>query len=93
MMTPSQIADHNQLCTELTERDGIPRLMWSEHAAAFLTPVQTSYTVGQLIAAADSATPGRVEGVDDDGHYVVQFPDLDGTIAYVPACLRPWPRG
>lgn len=89
-MTTAQIADHNQLCIELSADDGIPRLSWEEHCSVFKLPVPESLSAGETVAAWDSATLGKVVSVDGHGWHVV-FPDLDGTVYYTAARhLRPY---
>lgn len=93
MMTATEIADHNRICAELTTDDGIPRLTWEQHGAAFEQPVPNALKSGQRVAAWDSATPGTV-GQFRDGQYDVTFPDLehrDGPCRYPASQLRPWP--
>jgi len=92
-MTSKDIADHNQICAELTAEDGHPRLMWEQHGAAFEQPVPVALTPGQQVAAWDSATIGTV-GELRDGRYDVRFPDLNhasGPCRYPASQLRPWP--
>lgn len=95
MMTERDIANHNQTSAELTAEDGIPRLTWEQHCAAFEQPVSISFTAGELVAAWDSSTPGTV-GDLRDGQYDVTFPDLKhrgGPARYKVSQLRPWPLG
>lgn len=91
-MTNLEIADHNHLCAELTASDGIPRLTWEQHSAAFAGPV-VEYAAGAQVAAWDSSTPGTITG-RRDGLYDVTFPDLGpkaGPCRYPRSQLRPWP--
>lgn len=92
-MTPNDIAQHNQTCADLTAEDGVPRLGWEQHGAAFKQPVPAGLAPGQQVAAWDSATPGTV-GELRDGKYDVRFPDLEhasGPCRYPVTQLRPWP--
>lgn len=89
-MTNHQIANHNELCATLTAEDGIARLTWEQHAAAFKAP-SVELAPGQQVAAWDSATPGTV-GERRDGQYDVTFSDLGAGVCRYPASqLRPWP--
>lgn len=92
-MTNLEIENHNALCAELTSGDGIPRLTWQQHGAAFKAPVVESLATGTRVAAWDSATPGTV-GELRHGMYDVTFPDLEhrcGPCRYSATQLRPWP--
>lgn len=90
-MTNLEIEEHNTLCAELTAGDGIPRLSWEQHGAAFDSLVVEHFAAGQLVAAWDSSTPGTV-GELRDGMYDVTFPDLvGGPCRYTSSQLRPWP--
>jgi hypothetical protein len=92
-MTNLEIANHNELCAALTAEDGIPRLTWEQHGAAFKASVVEQLVPGTRVAAWDSATPGTV-GELRDGQYDVTFPDLehrDGPCRYPASQLRPWP--
>ncbi len=93
MMTATEIADHNRICAELTAADGIPRLTWEQHGAAFEQPVPDALAPGHQVAAWDSSTPGTV-GELRDGQYDVTFSDLGhagGPCRYPASRLRPWP--
>lgn len=90
MMNRNDIANHNALCATLTSGDGIPRLTWEQHGAAFAGPVVTELAPGQMVASWDSATPGTV-GELRDGRYDVTFRDIDGVCRYPASQLRPWP--
>lgn len=92
-IAPADIAQHNATLAQLTAEDGIPRLSWEQHGAAFEQPVPTSLAAGQLVAAEDSATPGTVVAVFANG-YDVAFPDLPGhtPCRYSSEALRPWPQ-
>lgn len=91
-MTNLEIEKHNQLCAELTAGDGIPRLTWQQHGAAFKASVVEQLAPGSKVAAWDSATPGTV-GEFRDGRYDVTFPDIGGCgpCRYSASQLRPWP--
>jgi len=89
-MTKKDIEDHNALCAELTAGDGIPRLTWEQHGAAFSGPVALP-SPGQTVAAWDSATPGTV-GECRDGRYDVTFQNIDGVCRYPASQLRIWPE-
>lgn len=90
----AKISDHNALCAELTAGDGIPRLTWEQHRAAFAGPVMIALAPGLQVAAWDSATPGTVIALRN-GQYDVTFPDLATTLSgpcrYPASQLRPWP--
>lgn len=93
MMTATEIANHNEICASLTAEDGIPRLTWEQHGAAFKQPVPTALTTGQQVVAWDSSTPGTI-GELRDGRYDVTFSDLEhrgGPCRYPASQLRPWP--
>lgn len=93
MMTATDIAQHNTTLATLTSEDGIPRLTWEQHTAAFRGPVVELLAAGTAVAAWDSATPGTV-GELRDGLYDVTFPDLrhaGGPCRYPASQLRPWP--
>lgn len=90
-MTDADIANHNQLCAELTEHDGIPRLTWDEHCAAFATEQPAALVVGQRVVTDDSATAGIVKGAAGT-RYVVAFEEHAGwSCAYPLSRLRLWP--
>lgn len=90
MMTDLDIANHNAICAELAADDGIPRLTWEQHTAAFKAPQVDVLAPGTLVAAWDSATPGTV-GALRDGKYDVTFRDVGGVCRYPALSLRPWP--
>lgn len=91
MMTPADIAQHNATLAQLTAEDGIPRLTWEQHGAAFEQPAPDGLTPGQLVAVIDSATPGTVGTRMDRELYEVTFPDLGFVCGYPATQLRPWP--
>jgi hypothetical protein len=92
-VTDLEIEKHNALCAELTSGDGIPRLTWQQHKAAFDAPAPTSLEPGSQVATWDSATPGTV-GALRDGLYNVMFADLPyhTPCRYPASQLRPWPE-
>lgn len=90
-MSASDIANHNQLCAELTENDGIPRLTWEEHCALFAQPAPTVLVVGQRIITDDSATPGTVKGTDGKRYTVVMDDMGDWSGSYPLSRIRLWP--
>lgn len=94
--TQFMVDDHNRLCAALTSEDGIPRLTWQQHTAAFRAPAVDLLAKGSKVAAWDSATPGTV-GECRDGLYDVTFADLhaDGSrpCRYRASELRLWPIG
>ena len=93
MMTPTDIAQHNATLATLTAEDGILRLTWEQHGAVFRRPESASLSVGQQVAAWDSATPGTIVAVFANA-YDVTFPDLSaegGPARYSAVHLRPWP--
>lgn len=89
-MTNNDIANHNELCATLTAEDGIARLTWEQHGAAFQSPAIEILAPGQMVAAWDSATPGTIRE-RRNGRYEVTFQDVSGALSYSAKQLRPWP--